>query len=710
MKADKLLEAKIPCQETGIEVRTGICGFCGGTCLVDIYCKDNKVIKVEGNDSLPTGNGHICVKGAALKQALYHPDRLLYPMKRVGKRGEGKFERISWEEAFRMIAEKLTDTKEQYGARSALFYVGHPKWFRPQLTDLANAYGSPNVGSESSTCAYALMMAYQSVFGKGILMPGPDMMHCRTLAVWGVNSLYSNPVGPGRALIQAVKRGVKLIVIDPRCTPASEYADIHLRPLPGTDGALALGMARVMITEDLYKKDYVEKYTIGFEAYRDYVMEFTPEKVEELTGVPAEDMIEAARLMAVNAPCPIQMSASPVVHHINGVQNARAVVMLQALTGSFGVPGGTQAPGPDRAVLKDAFMVTRRSRVHADEDLSHSQFPAWARLSSHETQVTRIADYMEGKGEYPVKNIIAFGMNHHMWPRPDRLEKAFEQLDFFVNTDIYMTDTCRYADLVLPAQSSLEREQIQILGLDTIYFQGHAVEPMGEAKTDMEVILGIAEALGLSIGGEEPICSHEDFLRKALTTTGLTLEEVKASKSGVKARKMMPGRTSEQILEVNTPSGKIEFTSDVIGDCDGKWHDALPVYHDFREELPLEEYPLILSTGNRKPQLFHSRTYRLPWLADLEKYPLAEIHPEDAKLLQLTDGEEIVLETPVGSMELTLSVNTSCLRGTVNVYHGAGPKDINLLLDDTYLDPLSGFPGFKSYCCRLKKQEVSCNE
>ena len=158
---------------------------------------------------------------------------------------------------------------------------------------------------------------------------------------------------------------------------------------------------------------------------------------------------------------------------------------------------------------------------------------------------------------------------------------------------------------------------------------------------------------------------------------------------------------------MNTPSGKIEFVSGVMAACEKEGHEALPVYHDFRQKLPMDEYPFVLTTGSRKPQLFHSRTYRLPWLSNLEKYPLVEVHPEDAMALQMEDGEEVILKTPVGSMELTFSVNSSTLKGTVNVYHGAGQKDINLILDDNYIDPVSGFPGYKSYCCKLEKKEVS---
>ena len=212
-----------------------------------------------------------------------------------------------------------------------MVYVGHPKWFRPQITEFVNKYGTPNYGTESSTCAYALMMANQCNFGQNIMLMPPDFGRCRTLVVWGVNPLYSNSVKGGAGFLHAVDRGAKVIVVDPKCTPTTEYAQLHLRPIPGTDGALALGMARVIITENLHDCEYIEKYTYGYEEYRDYVMDFTPEKVEEITGVPKSDMIRTARMIAAEGPTSIMLSASPVVHNINGVQNGRAIGLLMAL-------------------------------------------------------------------------------------------------------------------------------------------------------------------------------------------------------------------------------------------------------------------------------------------------------------------------------------------------------------------------------------------
>lgn len=685
-------------------IKHGICGLCGGKCMMDVHCVDGKVVKVEGNRTLPYSNGHLCVKGAAIRQHLYHPDRLLYPMKRIGARGEGKFTRISWKEALDTVAEKMQSIKETYGAKETMIYVGHPKWFRPQLAEFAARYGTPNYGSESSTCAYSLMMAGKSCFGMDAAMPVPDLENCRTLFVWGVNFMHSDSVKGGVRYSRMVDQGVKIVAIDPRCTPTTERSHLHLRPVPGTDGALALGMARVIITEELYDREFVDTYTYGFAEYKDYVMEFTPERVERITGVPAEDMKKAARMLATEKPSAIQMSASPVVHNINGMQNARAILLLTALTGGYGAKGGNTAPGAGRAVLDGVFMGKWAERTAAEEDLSHEQFPAWSKLLYSEVQLTKITDYLEGKGDYPVRGLVSFGMNHHMWPRPDRLEKAFSSLEFFVNTDCFMTETSKYADILLPAALSFEREQIEILGSDIVYYQPKVIEPAGEIKTDLEIIAGLAKRLGFAVGNP-PIRDYDDYLRLLLKPTGISLEELKGHPNGMKTRQQINFRTAEEILKVKTLTGKIEFASTVLGECQKPGHEALPVYHDYREQLPMEEYPLILATGSRKPQLFHSRTYRIPWLRNLEPSVVVDIHPKDAKALGVRDGECVILKTPAGELELLAELDSSCLPGIVNVYHGAGEKDINLLIDDCYIDPVSGFPGFKSYCCRIEKRE-----
>ena len=460
-----------------------------------------------------------------------------------------------------------------------------------------------------------------------------------------------------------------------------------------------------MITEGLYDKEYVEKYTYGFEEYKEYVMEFTPEKVEKITGVPAEQMIAAARMFGTQLPSALQMSSSPVVQHLNGVQNVRAIVLLCALAGSVGVTGGINPPGKGKPSLSGTYPGSCPKRVNAERGLCYEEFPAWEAMILHASQVTRMTDYLEGEGAYPIHTLLGFGMNHHMWPRPDRMEKAFEKLDFIVNADIYMTDTCRYADIILPVVTAQERESIQIVGKDKVTLFTPIVDAPGEAKTDMHILIELAEKMGLEIG-EPALHSYDDYLRSLLVPTGVTLEELRANPDGVSSKQEVKSKSSEEILNgIKTPTGKIEFVSQTLVKCNKPGHEGLPVYRDWRETLPVDEYPLVLSTGCRKPQFYHSRTYRLPWLTEIEEYPIIELHPDTAAQYGMKDGEVVTLRTPVGAMDMPIVYDTSCLKGCVHVFHGAGEKDINYLIDDHYYDPISGFPGFKSYCCRLEKKE-----
>ena len=239
------------------EIKKVRCNICSAGCPIDAYVQDGKLLSVEGSRDWPGQQGGLCSKGAASRQYVYNKDRILYPMKRVGERGSGEFERISWEEAYAMIANNLLRIREKYGSQSTVFYAGYPKWYRPALLRLANAYGSPNYCTESSTCFQSAAMAWRSIYGNNICFP--DMMHAKTVLVWSNNLYYSNiSMAP---MYQSLKeRGVNIISVDPRETVTSQAADLHLKLIPGTDGALALSMGQVIIEENLYDHEFVEKY------------------------------------------------------------------------------------------------------------------------------------------------------------------------------------------------------------------------------------------------------------------------------------------------------------------------------------------------------------------------------------------------------------------------------------------------------------------
>ncbi len=679
------------------------CSTCGPCCEVDAYVKDGRLISVEGARNTPMQSGGLCAKGAAAVQYVYNKERILYPMKRVGRKGEGRFERISWDEAYDLIAENLLRIRSEYGARSAVFYAGYSKWYRPALLRLSNAYGSPNFCTESSTCFQAAALAWRSIFGNGIC--GPDLKNAKTLLIWSSNLYHTNtPVS--KAFQGLKKRGVKVIDVDPRHTVTAHDADIHLQLVPGTDGALALSMAQVIIEEDLYDKEFAEKYVYGFQEYREYVQEFPPEKAEKITGVPAEKIRQAARTYAGNGPAGLMFSASPVVHHINGVQNYRAVFSLIALTGNYDVEGGNRTqPGP----FSPANEFGQVRRYDKEEAIGQKEFPVWFDLSCDEAQCIRLADYIEEEQPYPIKAVFAMGLNHRMWPQPKRLKAALEKLDFYVNAELFMSESSMAADLILPACTSYEREQVHVGRGSRFFFSNRAIEPVGESKNDIEIIMEVFRRMKLrdrTLREDVLEGGYEAYMEHILKPSGLTLDELKAHPEGMDGRNIFPpGVRTYENEPFHTPSGKAELRSLVLERYkDSHGYDGLPVYRDYRENPAVDRdaFPLILNTGSRKPLLFHSRLYRMPWLNNIEDVPLVEIHPEDGKRFGAEDGKAVRVVSPSGEITGTAAYNVQGKPGVVYIYHGNPKGDANELIGKDYLDPISGFPGFKGYFCRIE--------
>ena len=677
------------------------CSTCGSCCEVDTYVEDGKLVSVEGARNTPMQSGGMCAKGAAAKQYVYNKDRILYPMKRVGKKGEGKFERISWEEAYEMIAENLLRIRKESGPESVVFYAGYPKWYRPALLRLANAFGSPNYCTESSTCFQAAALAWRSLYGNGIC--GPDMKNAKTLLVWSSNLYHSNT--PMSGTYQGLKkRGAKIIVVDPRHSVTAHDADIHLQLIPGTDGALALSMAQVIIEEGLYDKEFVENYVYGFEEYREYVQNFVPEEAEKITGVPAAQVRLAARTYAGNGPASVMFSASPIVHHINGVQNYRAVFSLIAITGNYDVEGGNRTqPGPSS--LANEFGRVRR--FDGIEAIGQKEFPVWFDLSCDEAQCTKLADYILEEKPYPIKAVFAMGLNHRMWPQPEHLQRALEKLDFYVNVELFMSESSNAADLVLPACTSYEREEVHVGKGGRFYLSNRAIEPVGEAKNDIEIIIDLLKKMGLKDEALEN--GYEAYMQHILEPSGLTLEELKNHPQGMQGKNLFPPvvKTYES-APLHTPSGKVELKSLVLERYrESHGYEGLPVYHDYRAETKIDrnQYPFILSTGNRKPQFFHARVYRMAWLSNIEKATLVEIHPEDGEKYHIKDGATVKVVSPSGEMVGIAAYTIAGKPGVVNIYHGNPKGDANELIGKDYLDPISGFPGYRSYFCRIERVE-----
>lgn len=700
----RLLKAKIPGPETGIEIKHTICDICCPSfhCGIDAYVKDGKVIKIEGTADHPTNHGLLCPKGLANRQYIYREDRIRTPLRRIGKRGEGKFEPITWEEAYAEIAQKLNAIKTESGPESVLFYSGYSKWYRPFLHRFAYSFGSPNFLTESSSCMTSTFLNWWVTTGNP--MCSGDASRAGVFLGWAFNPYYSRHI----AALNIEKRkaeGMKVIIVDPRITPASlRLADIHLRPRTGTDGALALGLAHIFIRDHKIDREYIDKYVYGFEEYADYVKEFTPERVEALTGVPAAQIEEAAALIADHLPVAINESAAPLAHHRNGFQNYRAIMSLSAILGCFDRPGGQipvqfsynylVAGFPTR---EDEFILAHHDRVKAPA-VGADRFPIWNDFI-HEAQANDLSRQIEEGTPYPVRAMMGFGMNYRISPDDERLKRNLLKLDLLVNTELFLTDTCKFCDIVLPACSSFERSEPKSYGGGHLYLTNPVIDRLYDSRSDVQILCELAEALDLD----------DDLLRQGpdecwryiFRDLPVTLEELRAADRPVKVSvaPYVPGTMLERGL--NTASGKFELYSLAIAKHHG--FDPLPTYRPPYEERPDSGAPYVLSSSPRLTNALHSRLHKVAWNRSLRPRPAADLSYEDAAELGIVQGDTIELSTRCGAIRVMANLTRTAEKGVICCYHGYSEADVNQLTDNEILDPYSGFPTYRETRVSVRK-------
>jgi anaerobic selenocysteine-containing dehydrogenase len=674
----------------GEEIRRSICDMCClGRCGIEIFVKDGRATRVRPFKGYP--NGPICVKGNSILFQLYHPDRLQYPMKRTNPKGSPNagWQRITWDEALGTIAAHLTQIKQKHGAEKVLFYAGDPKDpVRPNLQRLALKFGSPNYGTESSTCHRATVVA-TSLNGAGSTGLSPAT---KAVIIWAHNPAWSM-AREMQELVRAKERGVKIIDVDPRMAPTTRLADIHLQLRPGTDGALALGMSRVIINERLYDEQFVLNWTQGFQEFSEYVQQFTPENVEKITGIPAGRLVAAARLYASNKPTGWITSASPTVHHWNGCQNHRAISAMTALTGAVPVPGlepSTPAPSfRDITEWRTLLPPLRSKRVDLKD------FPVWEQFTE-EVQINRMPEYVN-RGA--LRAGLFVGCNYRMWPQDQLYAKAISDMEFTAGADFWLTPTMELMDIVLPAATSLERLGPIAIAGRTVFLPQPVVSPIGEARGDMEWMWDLAKHLGMGVefwNGD--VVATLDWQLEPL---GIKAADLTKEPKGIV---IPPSRTPPGKPGFKTPSGKFEFKSSIL---EKAGFDGLPTYREPPEgpvaaPKTAEKFPLIFNTGSREPMYVHSRHRNNPRLRELQPDPKLDINPKDAQARGIGQGEDVIVETPAGRITVKANITNIAQPGVVYVFHGWPKADVNTILPRTF-DPISGFPAFKSQLCQVRK-------
>ncbi|MGC8495386.1 MAG: molybdopterin-containing oxidoreductase family protein, partial [Syntrophobacteraceae bacterium] len=462
--------------------------------------------------------------------------------------------------------------------------------------------------------------------------------------------------------------------------------------------------------EGLYDRGFVEKWTDGFEEFKEYVKDFPLARTEAITRIPAHLIRQAARLYAKTKPAALQVSASPTVHHTNGVQNHRALTALIGLTGNFDVPGGNHVRPPAYLYVPGP-PLTRQHEYEQSRPWSEmaprmavDRFPVWSHVIA-EAQAMHLPVQIQSGSPYPIRSVVGFGLNHRMWPGCDFMYESLKKLDFFLHVDLFMTDTCKVADLLLPACTSFERSELKFYPEKFVIWTTPVIDPLGESRPDAEIIFDLAKR----IAPEDTLLrqGYEANVDWILAPTGLSVEKLKQHPGGLALKDIpsVPYRKYEK-SGFPTPSGKMEFASNVLKTFG---MDPLPTFKE-PELSPIgtperaKDFPLILTTGARLPMFIHSRTFRLPWTNGLRPDPMLDINPADAEDRDIAQGDSVLLSTPRNSIRVRANITQIVPPGVINIYHGYRNPEINTLLEPDYLDPVSGFPGFKSLLCQVAKE------
>ena len=710
---EKRIQAKIPGEDTGIEVRPSICAICSPDkhCGLDCYVKDGQIIKIEGTQDHPYNHGKLCTKGSSNRNYLYRKDRIQTPLKRVGERGEGKFEPISWDEAYKIIAENLNRIKETYSPHSVVFYSGHCKWYRFLLQRLAYSFGSVNYGTDDSNCAAATHLANAVTVGRSA---GPDLAHTNVFLGWNYSGYYSDHMSVENVR-KLKERGGKVIIIDTRYTPAAKnLADVFLHVNPGTDGALALGIANVIIENGWESKEYIEKYTYGFEEYKALAAKYPLDRVAKITGVTPEQIVEVARLYATNGPAATNYSACALTHRINGFQTHRAVFCLAGLTGNYDQPGGN-LPIPQSWCHKPAGFTTREVefRMCRKPDavrMGEGRFPIWDKYEHYqEYQAMTLQDSILHHEPYPIKAVFGMGMNLKMFPQTDAMVEAIKKLDFFVDVDLFSGFTTRYADIVLPACTTMERSELKAYGGGYFQYTKPVIPPLYESKSDANILCELAKVLGV----DDPLLTagHEACLDWIIEGTGVTIAELKKAEGRplkVASKPYIPGSFIEN--GTTTPTGKFEFYSTSIASIDPKYGlNPLPEYEDAlfdqNDEETRTKYPFMLITGIRVPHTIHSRLHEVPWLRSLRPKPFIDVNKKDAAAMNIHDGDMMEVTSPYGRIRVMAHLTAKMKPGVLHMTHGYSEANVNCLIGKDHLDRYSGFPGLKAMRTNIRKCE-----
>ena len=695
-----------------------VCRSCHGGCGTLLHVRDGVLIKVEGDPQSPLNHGRLCPIGTVTVDLVNHPDRLQYPRRRVGPRGSGKWRRISWDEALDEIAERLLAIRAQFGPEAIALGTGtgrhHIRW----VSRFGHALGTPNWCEPGfAQCFHPRVNTCILTFGDFPVSDFTGGTPPACMLFWGHNPLNSGPDGETRFNVrEALETNPKVIVTDPRETELARRAEVWLQLRPGTDDALALAFLNVIVGEQLYDAPFVERWTHGFDSLREHVRRFTPEWAAPITWVTAEKIRAAARLFARTKPAMLEWGCA-IEHTPNCIQTVRALSMLPALTGNVDVPGGwvfgMRGIGQFQSLIENLTPEANAKRFGADR----FKLLGGAGADLPSAHIPTLLQAMREGLPYPVKAFLVFGNNTlTTFANSALVYESLMKLDFMVCADLFMTPTAELADIVLPAASWPEIDQIA--GLPTVaanvVLANQRAVRIGECMSDEEIFVELARRMKLPVGTE----SVEEVLNSQLARGGLdmTFGELKEKGSVTvpfKYRKYADGG-------FKTPTGKIELYSTRFEEMG---YAPLPSYEE-PPESPIsrpeiaEDYPLVLTTGARISYFFNSEHRQIENLRKAHRDPTAEIHPETAERYGITKGDWMWIETKRGRIRQRARLTTGIDPRVIAAEHGwwfpekpapeygVWQSNVNLLTDnEPPYDPAMGTYQLRALLCRVALAE-----
>ncbi len=707
----------------------GLCGICPAGCWVEItFDSDGKMTQVRADSQSELGM--ICRLGVHSPEIVYSPDRLLYPLRRKGPKGTYDFERISWDEGFSTIADKLQSIKAAHGPEATAVYTGRGSFeqakcdvFQPKGVEVSSAssllfpFGSPNTLGVGALCYVSFAMIAPHVTAGGMLTDMfSDIENAELVVVWGANPATDSPPVEFTRIMKARERGAKVIVIDPRRTGTARHTEAQWIPIrPGTDGALALGLCNTLIEEELYDDSFASKWTTGFDEFARYTQHFTPEVVEGITGVSANTVRELARSLA-NARGAAPVMYSGLEYSDSGVQAVRATLTLWGLAGQLDVPGGRCF-----AMRDAAFPMNREGHIlnpDMGKALGRDRFPVYSAYRG-ESHAICLPDSVIRGIPYKIKALLIVGGSIlTSWPQPKIWQQTLGALDFLVCIDRFLTADAAYADIVLPATTYYEIESYMRYG-SIFRHREKVIEPLGESRRGFFILTEIAERLGY---GRLYPQTEEELLRHALKPAGFTLEDMKTADGilSTPAGMMQYKKWEKGLLRSDgrpgfeTPTGKFEIASTILEE---HGYDPLPIYTEPKEG-PLsqpetaKQFPLVFTSGSRVSTDFRSQFHGIKGLTKDRPEPTVMINTLDAADRRILNGDLVDVRTLRGAVSFRAKVTDNIMAGVIDADMGGGgpvgpeawqERNVNVLTDLQRYDPISGFPVYKALLCEVRK-------